>query len=260
MNKTKFAFHHSSFIVHPFLKRFFLFFIFCTTSFASQAVVEYTPSSIPIDTIVLPNTDVRSLSNDAIGPSRHTFKIGDSGMAGLMVAMLLLGFLLLRFEISDGLDETFLLYLLPSLSLLIGRIFIRLFAENKEKSFFQKENMARISFRPLAVAMIAIFMLAFFTLGEADTLFGGFALSISLTAIPLLGVWIGNFLHSPNRFTIIQRNGKYGFNNKVGRVVIPAKYDAVRPFKKGLAAVQYKGKWGFINAAGETEIRRNTSI
>ncbi len=236
------------------LKRFFLFLLLFCTSFSSQAVVEYTPPVVPIDTIVLPKTEIPLLNSDVIGPKRYSFKVGDGGLIGLFIATLLLAFLFLYLQVGDGVDEVFLSYLLPSVILLIGRIFIRLFIENKKQSFYQKEKAARLSFRPLIVAVITFFMLAFFTVGEVDTLLKGFALAVSLTSIPLLAAWLGTLLQSSKHFTTTEHRGKYGFKNRTGRVVIPIKYDAVCPFKKGLAAAQYKGKWGIINVAGETEI------
>lgn len=43
-------------------------------------------------------------------------------------------------------------------------------------------------------------------------------------------------------------NGKYGFKDKDGNVVIPAKYDnTYQVFSEGLTAVKTNGKWGFID-------------
>ncbi len=43
--------------------------------------------------------------------------------------------------------------------------------------------------------------------------------------------------------------GKYGYKHK-GRVVIPAKYEAVWSFSEGLAVVKIAGKWGYIDKTG----------
>ena len=44
--------------------------------------------------------------------------------------------------------------------------------------------------------------------------------------------------------------GKFGFKHN-GKVVIPAQYTATNGFYDGLAAVEYKGKWGFIDKDGK---------
>ena len=50
-------------------------------------------------------------------------------------------------------------------------------------------------------------------------------------------------------------NGKYGFKDSTGKVVVEAKYDDVYDFSKGLAKVFIgdwnNGKWGFINKEGK---------
>jgi hypothetical protein len=62
-----------------------------------------------------------------------------------------------------------------------------------------------------------------------------------------------------------QDQGKYGFKNLQGEVVIPAKYDDCWEFRDGLAPVnigavwefpgfQVGGKWGYINEKGETVV------
>ena len=43
-------------------------------------------------------------------------------------------------------------------------------------------------------------------------------------------------------------NGKYGFKNKSGEIVVQAKYQDAFAFSEGLAAVQLNEKWGFILA------------
>lgn len=51
-----------------------------------------------------------------------------------------------------------------------------------------------------------------------------------------------------------QENGKFGFKNQNGEVVIPAKYGAVGCFSEGLVSVTINGKDGYINHAGELVI------
>ena len=50
----------------------------------------------------------------------------------------------------------------------------------------------------------------------------------------------------------IEINGKWGFINKAGEMVIEAKYDSAYNFTpNGLASVMLGRKWGFINETGE---------
>lgn len=69
----------------------------------------------------------------------------------------------------------------------------------------------------------------------------------------LEGVWFevkpgDEFFNSRALVTI---EGKYGFINEKGHLVIDARFDNARPFSEGLAEVETGGKWGFIDAAGE---------
>lgn len=45
-------------------------------------------------------------------------------------------------------------------------------------------------------------------------------------------------------------NGKFGFRDKSGNIVIPAKYDRALDFCEDLARVMQKGKWGYIDKTG----------
>lgn len=47
---------------------------------------------------------------------------------------------------------------------------------------------------------------------------------------------------------------KWGFIDESGRVVIAARYDAVKDFQNGLAAVNLNSKWGFIDKNGNPYI------
>lgn len=49
-------------------------------------------------------------------------------------------------------------------------------------------------------------------------------------------------------------NGKWGFVNTKGEMVIEPKYSNARSFSIGLGAVCVDGKWGYINSGGETRI------
>jgi hypothetical protein len=52
----------------------------------------------------------------------------------------------------------------------------------------------------------------------------------------------------------IERDGKWGFINDVGQVIIPCKYDEVWAFSHGIVRVKLNGRWGFINKEGEEVI------
>ena len=56
--------------------------------------------------------------------------------------------------------------------------------------------------------------------------------------------------------TQVELNGKYGFINKKGKIIIPPKFDwyAWDGFKGGLASVFLNRKYGFINKKGELVI------
>ena len=52
----------------------------------------------------------------------------------------------------------------------------------------------------------------------------------------------------------IYENGKWGFADENGTVVIPCRWDDVCDFHEGLAGVQWDGKWGYIDKTGELVI------
>ena len=58
---------------------------------------------------------------------------------------------------------------------------------------------------------------------------------------------------SENRAWVIKQ-GKYGFIDKTGTLVIPMQYDVVNGFSEGLAKVKINGKCGFINITGNVVI------
>ena len=53
---------------------------------------------------------------------------------------------------------------------------------------------------------------------------------------------------------LVKSNGKYGFIDKSGNVVIPLKYDDAASFNEGLALVKLNGKCGFIDKSGNVVI------
>lgn len=59
---------------------------------------------------------------------------------------------------------------------------------------------------------------------------------------------------SPEGIARFQQDGKWGFINTQGQVLIPATYQSVTPFYYGLAGVQTKQGFSFININGEIVI------
>ena len=55
----------------------------------------------------------------------------------------------------------------------------------------------------------------------------------------------------------VKRDGKYGFIDQTGKVVIPLNYDWAWWFSEGLASVKRNGKWGFIDNTGKVVIPLN---
>jgi len=52
----------------------------------------------------------------------------------------------------------------------------------------------------------------------------------------------------------VKKNGKWGYIDKIGKVVIPMVYDNVRSFEEGLTAVKKNEKWGMIDKKGNIVI------
>lgn len=45
----------------------------------------------------------------------------------------------------------------------------------------------------------------------------------------------------------VRRNGRYGFINEQGLLMIPNRYEDVMPFSEGRAAIKIRNRWGFID-------------
>ena len=54
-------------------------------------------------------------------------------------------------------------------------------------------------------------------------------------------------------FPVVQ-NGKWGFIDKTGKIVINQKFDKVSPFEEGLSRVKVGDKYGFIDKTGKIVI------
>ena len=52
----------------------------------------------------------------------------------------------------------------------------------------------------------------------------------------------------------VKKNGKWGYIDGYGKVIIPLEYEEVGNFSEGLAAVRKDGKWGYINLKNEVVI------
>lgn len=48
----------------------------------------------------------------------------------------------------------------------------------------------------------------------------------------------------------VQKNGKWGFADRSGKVVIPCQWEDSWNFCEGLAAVKLEGKWGYLDMSG----------
>lgn len=76
----------------------------------------------------------------------------------------------------------------------------------------------------------------------------------------LIGLLMGAGVHA-QELEKFSKGGKYGFRDKNGKVVIPAKYYDVGDFSEGLAAVEVAGekftigqRWGYIDKTGSMVI------
>ena len=52
----------------------------------------------------------------------------------------------------------------------------------------------------------------------------------------------------------IEKKGQYGFIDNYGQIVITLSYDFAAPFSEGLANVAKQGKWGYIDKQGKIVI------
>ena len=69
--------------------------------------------------------------------------------------------------------------------------------------------------------------------------------------IPLEYVYVDHFCEG---LASVAKNGKMGFIDTAGEVVIPLDYDGAWRFREGLAAVKKDGKWEFIDTTGKIVI------
>ncbi|MGB2698327.1 MAG: WG repeat-containing protein, partial [Candidatus Zixiibacteriota bacterium] len=59
---------------------------------------------------------------------------------------------------------------------------------------------------------------------------------------------------SPDELFRIMQNGKWGYINKQGEIIIKPQFDHTDDFSEGLAAVSINYKWGYIDKTGKIVI------
>ena len=60
--------------------------------------------------------------------------------------------------------------------------------------------------------------------------------------------------NEPGPLFPIEQNGKWGYIDRSGRVVVPTRFDVANDFSEGLGAVLVDGKWGFVDERGKLVI------
>lgn len=99
-------------------------------------------------------------------------------------------------------------------------------------------------------------------------------LSFSVLLILACAVYISAQQNASSGYRVVNRDGKFGYADANGNIVIRPQFDGARPFSDGMAAVafsinkpqqsdcscgalitMYHHKWGFINEAGELVIQ-----
>ena len=55
----------------------------------------------------------------------------------------------------------------------------------------------------------------------------------------------------------VQLDGKWGYIDKAGSVVVPIQYHIAHMFSEGLASVETSGKWGYVDRSGHVSIPLN---
>ena len=51
--------------------------------------------------------------------------------------------------------------------------------------------------------------------------------------------------------SLVEKDGKHGYVNKDGKIIIPIIYGEAMNFAEGKAGVSADGKWGFIDSTGQ---------
>jgi hypothetical protein len=93
-----------------------------------------------------------------------------------------------------------------------------------------------------------------YEIGEPGSDTRGFIDSTGAVVIPPKGGTPSGFNAGERLATVRGWDGKFGFMDRSGRIVVEAKYQYAVGFREGLAAVRENGMFGFINEAGEMVI------
>lgn len=65
---------------------------------------------------------------------------------------------------------------------------------------------------------------------------------------------VNNYAAFSEDLAVVAINGKYGFINKKGEIVITPQFDQARSFSEGLAVVKIGNHYGFIDKSGQTVV------
>lgn len=79
----------------------------------------------------------------------------------------------------------------------------------------------------------------------------GYADSLGREVIPPIYDNLGHFF---DELATAEKDGKCGFIDKTGRQVIPLKYEQTEAFSEGLGMVKRDGKWGYVDTTGREVI------
>jgi len=60
---------------------------------------------------------------------------------------------------------------------------------------------------------------------------------------------------APETLFLVKQNGRYGFMNSTGKLVIPCQYELANPFSDGMAVVMAAGGWSYIDPKGRMLLR-----
>lgn len=53
----------------------------------------------------------------------------------------------------------------------------------------------------------------------------------------------------------VKKNNKWGYIDKIGKIIVEFKFENVKKFSEGLAVVKVNGKWGYIDRIGKMVIK-----
>ena len=79
-------------------------------------------------------------------------------------------------------------------------------------------------------------------------------MKIKFAVLIIFGLFCQSTVKAQDMLYPFSENGKYGYINKTGKVVLPAQFEYAEKFYEGLAVVKQGGKRGFIDATGKMVI------